>query len=308
MSAIFLTPEKMLDVIPGEVTIKGTVETTLDNGVSIRGYRFDKTEVSIPCMRDYELVRWKSGTTNLGFHDGKQWQKWSVGDNDVTILTRGESSRWYWMNDIEVSHIYISQAVMAKVANEVFQQDVDSIFVDHCPIVNDATLSRLMAAYEGECLSGEPGSSIFAQTLEIQICIHLLRQYVRCDLRDNDRASRLTNAKRDQLQQYIDSHLSCPITVKDMAVIVDLSPSYFVRVFGAAYGVSPHQYVQSRRLKKAERILSTVRDVPLKAVAMDCGFSDQSHMTRLFQEKLSMTPKQYREKNVSRLFCSSALQ
>ena len=259
-------------------------------------------------MRDYELVRWKSGTTNLGFHDGKQWQKWSVGDNDVTILTRGESSRWYWMNDIEVSHIYISQAMMAKVANEVFQQDVDSVFVDHCPIVNDATLSRLMAAYEAECLSGEPGSSLFAQTLEIQICIHLLRQYVRCDLRDNDRASRLTNAKRDQLQQYIDSHLSCPITVKDMAGIVDLSPSYFVRVFGAAYGVSPHQYVQSRRLKKAERILSTERDVPLKAVAMDCGFSDQSHMTRLFQEKLSMTPKQYREKNVSRLFCSSTLQ
>ncbi|MNI98241.1 Transcriptional activator FeaR [compost metagenome] len=74
------------------------------------------------------------------------------------------------------------------------------------------------------------------------------------------------------------------------------------------YGVSPHQYVQSRRLKKAERILSTVRDVPLKVVAMDCGFSDQSHMTRLFQEKLSMTPKQYRDKNVSRLFGALAYQ
>jgi AraC family transcriptional regulator len=61
-------------------------------------------------------------------------------------------------------------------------------------------------------------------------------------------------------------------------------------------------------LKKAERILSTVRDVPLKAVAMDCGFSDQSHMTRLFQEKLSMTPKQYREKYVCRIFGSLALQ
>jgi AraC family transcriptional regulator len=308
MSAILLTPEKMLDVIPGEVTIRGTVDTASENGMSLRGYRFDKTEVSIPCMRDYELVRWKTGTSNLGFHDGKKWQKGAVGNDDVTILTRGESSRWYWMNDIEVSHIYISQAMMAKVANEVFQKDIDGVFVSHCPIANDAKLSKLMAAYEMECLSDEPGSSIYAQALEIQICIHLIRQYVRCDLRDGDQVSRLSNIKRDQLQEYIDSHLACPISVKDMATIVDLSPSYFVRVFGTVYGVSPHQYVQARRLKRAERLLSTLRDVPLKAVAMDCGFSDQSHMTRLFKEKLLMTPKQYREKNTSRLFCSLTVQ
>jgi AraC family transcriptional regulator len=308
MSANLLTPENMLDVIPGKVTISGTVDTAHSGGMSLRGYRFDKTEVSIPCMRDYELVRWKTGTSNLGFHDGEKWQKWSVGSDDVTILTRGESSRWYWMNDIEVSHIYISQEMMGKVANEVFQKDIEGVFVDHFPIVNDAKLSKLLAAYEMECLSEEPGSSIFTQTLEIQICIHLIRQYVRCDIKDSDQVSRLSRLKQSQLQDYIDTHLSCPISVKDMAMIVDLSPSYFVRVFGSAFGVSPHQYVQARRLKKAEQLLSTLRDVPLKAVAMDCGFSDQSHMTRLFQEKLAMTPKQYREKNTSKLFSYSTVQ
>lgn len=197
---------------------------------------------------------------------------------------------------------------MGKVANEVFQKDIEGVFVDHFPIVNDAKLSKLLAAYEMECLSEEPGSSIFTQTLEIQICIHLIRQYVRCDIKDSDQVSRLSRLKQSQLQDYIDTHLSCPISVKDMAMIVDLSPSYFVRVFGSAFGVSPHQYVQARRLKKAEQLLSTLRDVPLKAVAMDCGFSDQSHMTRLFQEKLAMTPKQYREKNTSKLFSYSTVQ
>ncbi|MDY7552275.1 MULTISPECIES: hypothetical protein [Pseudomonas] len=46
------------------------------------------------------------------------------------------------MNDIEVSHIYISQAMMVKIANEVFQKDIDGPFVKHCPIVNDAKLSK----------------------------------------------------------------------------------------------------------------------------------------------------------------------
>jgi AraC family transcriptional regulator len=307
MSSILLAPEKMLDVIPGEVTIKGTVETGPNNGMSIRGYRFYKTEVDIPCMRDYELVHWKKGTSNLGFHDGSRWQKNAVHDDDVTILTRGESSRWYWMNDIEVSHIYISQALMAKVAGEIFQKDIDRVFVDHYPIVNDATLSRLMESYEAESLSKEPGSGLFAQSLEIQLCIHLIRKYIRCGVRD-EAVSRISKSRLDTLQLYITTHLAGTISVKDMAAIVDLSPSHFVRVFGAIFGVSPHQYVQAQRLKRAERLLSTLHDVPLKAVAMDCGFADQSHMTRLFKEKLSMTPKEYREKSTFGLFCSLTVQ
>jgi AraC-like DNA-binding protein len=60
--------------------------------------------------------------------------------------------------------------------------------------------------------------------------------------------------------------------------------------------------------RRAEHLLSTLHDVPLKAVAMDCGFADQSHMTRLFKEKLSMTPKEYRDKRASGLFCSLTVQ
>ncbi|TWI47969.1 AraC family transcriptional regulator [Pseudomonas duriflava] len=306
MSLTLLPPEKMLDVIPGEVVEKGTVDTAPSKGMSIRGYRFYKTEVNIPCMRDYELVRWKKGTSNLGFHNGSKWQKNAVHDDDVTILTRGESSRWYWMNDIEVSHIYISQSLMAKVAAEIFQKDIDRIFVDHYPIINDAALSRLMESYESESLSDEPGSGFYAQALEIQLCIHLIRRYMKCIGRDKT-ASCISKAKLDALQRYITTHLAATISVKDMAAIVGLSPSHFVRVFGTIFGVSPHQYVQAQRLKRAERLLA-LHNVPLKAVAMDCGFADQSHMTRLFKEKLSMTPKEYREKRACGLFCSLTVQ
>ena len=307
MSLILLAPERMLDFMPGEVTISGTVDAAASRGMSIRGYRFYKTEVEIPSIRDYELVRWKKGTPNLGFHDGSRWHQHAVRDDDVTILTRGESSRWYWMNDIEVSHIYISQALMAKVAGEIFQKDIDRMFVDHYPIVNDAALARLMETYEAESLNPQPGSSLYAQSLEIQLCIHLIRNYIKCDGSD-EAVSRISKPRLEALQRYINTHLAGTISVKDMAAIVDLSPSHFVRVFGAIYGVSPHQYVQAQRLKRAERLLSTLQDVPLKAVAMDCGFADQSHMTRLFKEKLSMTPKEYREKSHFGLFCSLTVQ
>ena len=97
------------------------------------------------------------------------------------------------------------------------------------------------------------------------------------------------------MQEYVDAHLACPLSIKSLAMLVDLSPSHFVRVFGKTFSLPPHQYVQARRIKRAEWLLTNVRDVPLKVVASECGFSDQSHMSRLFKEKLEMTPLQFRQ-------------
>ncbi|MFK3768364.1 helix-turn-helix domain-containing protein [Pseudomonas putida] len=294
MNPVLLTPKRMLEVIPGEVTVEGTVDLVPDHCMSLRGYRFLETEVFIPSMRDYQLVRWKQGTPRLGFCDGHCWQVAQAAPGDITLLARAEPSRWFWANDIEVSHVYISQSVMAKVAQELFQREIDGIFIDHCPVVRDTELSGLIEAYERECLSDQPGHALYTQTLEIQICIHLLRRYGGAAIKRSEQGARLPAHTRHQLQDYIDANLSSALTIKDLAKVAGFSASQFIRVFTTEFGTPPHRFVQARRLKKAERLLSQWADIPLKAVAMECGFSDQSHMTRLFKEKLSMTPKQYR--------------
>jgi AraC family transcriptional regulator len=45
-----------------------------------------------------------------------------------------------------------------------------------------------------------------------------------------------------------------------------------------------------------------------RIAALGSSLADQSHMTRLFKEKLSMTPKEYRDKGVFGLFCSLNVQ
>ncbi|MEA3132124.1 MAG: hypothetical protein QOF46_3919, partial [Paraburkholderia sp.] len=51
----------------------------------------------------------------------------------------------------------------------------------------------------------------------------------------------------------------------------------------------PHAYVMRRRIEHAKRQLAR-RDIPLKIVAADCGFSDQSHMTRHFKRAWGVAP------------------
>ena len=80
------------------------------------------------------------------------------------------------------------------------------------------------------------------------------------------------------------------------------SQSYFIRLFRNDVGVPPHAYVLARRLEKAKEMLQSSPDIPIKVVAIECGFSDQSHLTRLFKDKFSVTPMKFRNSKVSRAY------
>lgn len=295
MKSALLTPDRMLDVIPGRVTCEGTVDIAHNLPVSFRGYHFDKAEVLIPCLRDYKLVRWKKGVGNLGFLKNGVWEKTSVSEGSITLLSRAEESRWYWLSDIEVSHIYISNSLVNKIANEVFGKEIDDVYIRHNPSVNDSLLSRIISLYEDECTNKRLASDLYLQTLEIQMCIHLIRNYAQCPLKESGGTSRLSGDKKKLLEEYIESNLSGPLSIQSLANLVAFSQSHFIRVFSSDYGCAPHAYVQSRRFQRAKKMLASSIDIPLKVVAFECGFSDQSHLTRFFKEKTSLTPRQYRQ-------------
>ncbi len=72
-----------------------------------------------------------------------------------------------------------------------------------------------------------------------------------------------------------------------------MSPSHFTRVFRAATGRSPHQYVLGQRLERARRALLTT-DTAIADIAGACGFADQSHLTRTMRRHLGLTPNALR--------------
>jgi len=296
-----LTPEQILTVIPGRVTFDGTVDNASDNGLAVRGYRFDKTDVSIPSMRDYKLVRWKSEASKLGFYNGNRWIKQSVSPGDVTILARGEPSRWFWMEDIDVSHVYVSQSAVERVANDIFDKEIDHLNIEHIASAQDPILIALMESYERECLAGGLGGALYASTIEMQICIHLVRKYAKCKLREVQVESRIPPSKRKKIEEFIVENIDQNITIDDLAKVVGFSQSYFIRLFRNDVGVPPHAYVLARRLEKAEEMLRSSPDIPIKVVAIECGFSDQSHLTRLFKNKFSITPMKFRKVKTSKV-------
>ena len=89
------------------------------------------------------------------------------------------------------------------------------------------------------------------------------------------------------------ANLGETITVEQMAEVARYSASRFWHLFRNSVGRSPCQYVIQRRLKRAMELLLNTDDSLVK-IAMECGFSDQSHLIRLFKRHMGMTPKSMR--------------
>jgi AraC-like DNA-binding protein len=94
---------------------------------------------------------------------------------------------------------------------------------------------------------------------------------------------------------FIDDNLSATIRIDELARIARLSPSYFASVFKAAFGATPHQYIIDRRIEKATHLLLHT-NLSICDIAIECGFTDQSHLCTLFRKKLGTTPRTLRKR------------
>lgn len=91
---------------------------------------------------------------------------------------------------------------------------------------------------------------------------------------------------------YIEAHYAERVTLAALAAEAGLSPFHMVRVFRRAAGVPPHVYLDSVRIRHAQRLLAA--GTALAEVAYATGFSSQSHFTSRFRQIIGVTPGAFR--------------
>jgi AraC family transcriptional regulator len=83
------------------------------------------------------------------------------------------------------------------------------------------------------------------------------------------------------------------ITIRGVANCLGIHPVHLARAFRRYFHVSPSEYVSRCRIWHARELLVTSR-LPLAQIAIEVGFSDQSHLTSAFRRETAMTPAAYR--------------
>ena len=95
---------------------------------------------------------------------------------------------------------------------------------------------------------------------------------------------------------YIQTHYNQKISTKDIAAHINLHPSYISSVFRQQTGRSIRQYITDYRLTIAKDLLLQT-GATIESIALDSGFYDIQHFSRVFEKKVGMRPSVYRKVN-----------
>ena len=145
-----------------------------------------------------------------------------------------------------------------------------------------------------ECYT-DSGNLVAHPLLLISILYRLLAA-IQSNCMVNESKSNTTNSSIITVLQYVNEHLTEPLSTEMLSNLLGYETSYFIRLFKKSVGMTPKAYIRSIRLEKAEKALATT-DTPINAIAHNCGFENMSYFTRAFQEVYHTTPSAYRSES-----------
>lgn len=100
----------------------------------------------------------------------------------------------------------------------------------------------------------------------------------------------------NKVLDYIETHLSRPLTLQELARVACFSPYHFHRIFGAVMGESLNRFIQRLRLEKAAVLLVNNPVLSITDVAFEIGFTNSAAFSRAFKDHFGMSASSWRKK------------
>jgi AraC family transcriptional regulator len=208
---------------------------------------------------------------------------------DIDFVPAGYAARWQDFGRTTILGIRFSASLLHSVA-EGMGLDAGALSMPPLLQLRDPKLEYVAMALKAELETDELGR-IYAESLGTALATQLMRRYA---LRRAQTVPNLLSKRRFKLvAQYIDEHLAEDLSLSELAAVLNMSPSHFKTLFRQAAGMPVHQYVIRQRVERAVSLLVTTK-LSLSEIAMQSGFSNQSHLARFTRRLLGVSPAQLR--------------
>jgi AraC-like DNA-binding protein len=111
------------------------------------------------------------------------------------------------------------------------------------------------------------------------------------------RAAEESNRRMLRARDAMDRAYAQPLDIPALARIAHVSEAHFTRTFRAAFGETPHRYLQRRRVERAMFLLRET-DRSVTDICLDVGFGSLGTFSRTFRDIVGRSPREYRRKAV----------
>jgi AraC-like DNA-binding protein len=158
----------------------------------------------------------------------------------------------------------------------------------------DPVLRALLLAVRPALAQPAEASPLFLEHVAIAVTTHIAHVYGA--LLPSQRVPRggLAPAKERRARELIAANLAGSVSLSTLAAECGLSVRHFTRAFRQSTGLSPHRWLQSRRVDLARGLLCH-SSRSIADIALTCGFAGQSHLTRVFKAIAGIGPGAWRQ-------------
>jgi AraC family transcriptional regulator len=260
-----------------------------------RVYPAHQEPAPVPALPQHTLTFVHAGSIVGARRVGEgAWQSFDTqARGHVTVRPAGRSTslRWQARRPVRTLSLYVRPDVLEKTALEM---GVAPSRVELRDTFNadDSALWTIAKAFRGIAAGTRADDPLYYQTALQSLAVRLLRGYG-APLPEPGEAGALSWSRLRRVEQHVQDRLHTDLSLADLADVVGLSKYHFSRRFKARTGQSPYQFVIYERVRAARRRLRETTQ-PLAQIALDVGFSSQSHFTRTFKRHVGVTPGQYR--------------
>lgn len=127
------------------------------------------------------------------------------------------------------------------------------------------------------------------------ILLQLISRFLNAKNFSSDKPQ-ITSSKILDAMSYIQIHLNKNITVSQLAQRANQNHDYFSKQFLAHTGQRPLTYIHEKKIERAQYLIAAT-DKTFLEIALDTGFSNLPHFSKIFKKIVNLTPGEYRHKN-----------
>lgn len=140
---------------------------------------------------------------------------------------------------------------------------------------------------------GMPSLQLATNHLLLALHEYLAMTYGGLDPRARALQGALSPWQLRRAREFMLENMHEDISLDSVASHCGLSPNHFTRAFKRSTGTTPHRWLMQHRLEAAkDRIRTSAQSIA--TIAIECGFADQSHLTRNFVQSMGVSPGVWR--------------
>jgi AraC-like DNA-binding protein len=188
---------------------------------------------------------------------------------------------------------YLPRAALDAIADEANAPRIHDLSYEPGAGVNDATISGLGSLLLPALSHPDQANPLFVDHVLLAVGVHVAQTYG--GMRPMSRLARggLTPWQERRAREFLLANIKRGVALREVARECGISVGHFSHAFRRTLGVAPHKWLIEQRVVLSKEKLR-VDELSLSDVAAECGFSDQSHLTRVFRQAVGVSPGAWR--------------